>query len=130
MHMDLHRRPIRYCLQIRFCRKDKYHKCFCLFFIENVYNLMLVLRFPFQLKSYDGDKEATLTALVCFTQTQPFQQCLSDTTRYILNLSDYDLSDTESFVLSRGLNLGLPPRYLRKKKSSPNLSHCGHSFTS
>ena len=40
----------------------------------------------------------------------------SGTTRHILNLSDYDLSDTESFVLSHGLNFGLPPRYLGEKE--------------
>ena len=35
---------------------------------------------------------------------------------HILNLSDYDLSDTESFVVSHGLNFGLPPRYLCKEE--------------
>ena len=40
----------------------------------------------------------------------------SDTTRHILNLSDYVLSDTESFVLSHGLNFGLTPRYLCKEE--------------
>ena len=57
-----------------------------------------------------------------------FGNALSDTTRHILNLTDYDLSDTESFVMSHGLNFGLPPRYLCKEEISPNLSHCGHSF--
>ena len=33
-----------------------------------------------------------------------------------MNLSDYVLSDTESFVLSHGLNFGLPPRYLCKEE--------------
>ena len=41
-----------------------------------------------------------------------FGNALSDTTRFILNLSDYGLSDTESFVLSHGLNFGLLPRCL------------------
>ena len=45
-----------------------------------------------------------------------FGNALSDSTRYTLNLSDYDLSDTESFVLSHGLNFGLPPRYLCKEE--------------
>ena len=57
-----------------------------------------------------------------------FGNALSDTTRHILNLSDYDLSDTESFLLSHGLNLGCRPGICAKKKSSPNLNHCGHSF--
>ena len=33
-----------------------------------------------------------------------------------MNFSDYDLSDTESFVLSHGLIFGLPPRYLCKEE--------------
>ena len=45
-----------------------------------------------------------------------FGNALSDTTKHILNLSDYDLSDTESFVLSHGLNFGLAPRYLCKEE--------------
>ena len=45
-----------------------------------------------------------------------FGNALSDTKRHILNLSDYDLSNTESFVLSHGLNFGLPPRYLCKEE--------------
>ena len=45
-----------------------------------------------------------------------FGNALSDTTRHVLNLSDYDLSDAESFVLSHGLNFGLPPSYLCKKE--------------
>ena len=43
---------------------------------------------------------------------------LSDTTRHILNLSDYDLSDTKSFVLSHGLSFVLLPRYLCKEEIS------------
>ena len=45
-----------------------------------------------------------------------FGNALSDTARHIPNLLDYDLSDTESFVLSHGLNFGLAPRYLRKEE--------------
>ena len=37
-------------------------------------------------------------------------------TGHILNLSGYDLPETESFVLSHGLNFGLPPRYLCKEQ--------------
>ena len=44
-----------------------------------------------------------------------FGNALSDTTRHVLNLSDHVLSDTESFVLSHGLNFGLPPRHLCKE---------------
>ena len=45
-----------------------------------------------------------------------FSNALCDITRHILNLSVYVLSDTDSFVLSHGLNLGLPPRYLCKEE--------------
>ena len=45
-----------------------------------------------------------------------FGNALSDITRHILNLSDYDLSDTESFVLSHGLSFVLLLRYLCKEK--------------
>ena len=45
-----------------------------------------------------------------------FGNAFSDTTRHMQNLSDYDLSDTENFVLSHGLNFGLPPRYLCKEE--------------
>ena len=37
-----------------------------------------------------------------------FANALSDTERHILNLSNYDLSDTKSFLLSQGFNIGLP----------------------
>ena len=43
-----------------------------------------------------------------------FGNALNDSAWHILNLSDYDLSDTTTFVLSHGLNLGLPPRYFCK----------------
>ena len=46
-----------------------------------------------------------------------FGNAPSDTTSHILNLSDYDLSDTESFALSHGLNLGLPPRLFVQKRN-------------
>ena len=45
-----------------------------------------------------------------------FGNALGDTTRHVLNLSDYVLSDTESFVLSHGLNFGLPPRHPCKEE--------------
>ena len=45
-----------------------------------------------------------------------FVNALSDNTRHILNLPDYDLSDTESFVMSHGHNFGLVPRYLCKEE--------------
>ena len=45
-----------------------------------------------------------------------FGHALSDIARHILNFSDYNLPDTESFVLSHGLNFGLLPRYLYKKE--------------
>ena len=45
-----------------------------------------------------------------------FGNALTDTTRHVLNLSDYVLSDTESFVLSHGLNFGLSPRHLCKEE--------------
>ena len=45
-----------------------------------------------------------------------FGNALGDTTRHVLNLSDYVLSDIKSFVLSHGLNFGLPPRYLCKEE--------------
>ena len=45
-----------------------------------------------------------------------FGNALGDTTRHVLNLSDYVLSDTESFVLSHGFNFGLPPRHLCKEE--------------
>ena len=45
-----------------------------------------------------------------------FGSALSENTRHILNLSDDDLSDIESFVLSHDLNFGLPPRYLSNEE--------------
>ena len=45
-----------------------------------------------------------------------FGNALSDTTRHILNLSNYNLSDTKSFFLSHVLNFRLPPRYLCKEE--------------
>ena len=45
-----------------------------------------------------------------------FGNAISDTTRHTLNLSDYGLSDTESFVLSHGLNFGLTLRYSSKEE--------------
>ena len=45
-----------------------------------------------------------------------FGNALSNTTKHFLNLLDYVLSDSESFVLSHGLNFGLPSRYLCKEE--------------
>ena len=45
-----------------------------------------------------------------------FGNALINTTRYVLNLPGYDLSNTESFMLSHGLNYGLPLRYLCKEE--------------
>ena len=45
-----------------------------------------------------------------------FGNAFSDTTRHVLNLSDYVLSDTESFLLSHGLNFELPPRHLSQEE--------------
>ena len=44
-----------------------------------------------------------------------FDNTLKDTFRDTLNLLNGDLSDAERFVLSHGLNFGLPPNYLCKK---------------
>ena len=52
-----------------------------------------------------------------------FGSALSDATRHVLNLSDYDVSNTESFVLSHGLNFGLPPRYLCKEEIFPEFEY-------
>ena len=64
-------------------------------------------------KSKWKNKNERLLALL---RRDCFGNALDDTTRYVLNLSDYVLSDTESFVLSHGLNFGLPPRHLRKEE--------------
>ena len=45
-----------------------------------------------------------------------FGNALSDTTRYVLNISDYVLSETKSFVLSHGLNFWLSHRHLCKEE--------------
>ena len=45
-----------------------------------------------------------------------FCYALSDTTRHILNFSDYDLWDTERFVLLLALDFGLAPRYFYREK--------------
>ena len=62
-------------------------------------------------KSKWKNKNERLLALL---RRDRFGNALGDTTRHVLNLSDYVLSDTESFVLSHGLNFGLPPRPLCK----------------
>ena len=45
-----------------------------------------------------------------------FGNAFGNTTWHFLNLSDYNLSDTESFLLSHGLIFGLPPRYLYQEE--------------
>ena len=42
---------------------------------------------------------------------------MSDTEQHILNLSQYELSDLERFVLSHGLSFGLPPKSVSKEKT-------------
>ena len=64
-------------------------------------------------KSKWKNKNERLLALL---RRDRFGNALGDTTRHVLNLSDYVLSDTESFVLSHGLNFGLPPRHLCKEE--------------
>ena len=61
-------------------------------------------------------QEALNERLLALLRRDRFGNALGDTTRHVLNLSDYVLSDTESFVLSHGLNFGLPPRYLCKEE--------------
>ena len=41
---------------------------------------------------------------------------LSDREKHILNLSDYSLSDTETFVLGNGLDFCLPPRSVNREE--------------
>ena len=53
---------------------------------------------------------------------------LGDITRHVLNLSDYVLSDTKVSCCRMVSTLGCHPGICAKKKSSPNLSHCGHGF--
>ena len=69
--------------------------------------------------------------LLALLRRDRFGNALGDTTRHVLNLSDYVLSDTESFVLSHGLNFGLPPRYLCKEQIFAEFeSLVGTAFTS
>ena len=74
------------------------------------------IRFYRYLALLEGQTESKLKMkyerLLFSLRRDCFGNALSDTTRHILNLSDYDLSYTESFILSDGLNFGLPPRYL------------------
>ena len=56
--------------------------------------------------------ERLLVSLRC----DHFGNALSDTTRHILNFSNYVLSDTKSFVLSNDLNCDLPLGYLSKEE--------------
>ena len=77
-------------------------------------------------KSKWKNKNERLLALL---RRDRFGNALGDTTRHVLNLSDYVLSDTESFVLSHGLNFGVATQVsVQRRNLSPNLSHCGHSF--
>ena len=58
-----------------------------------------------------------------YSERDRFGNALGDTTRHVLNLSDYVLSDTESFVLSHGLNFVVATQVsVQRNKSSPNLS--------
>ena len=52
--------------------------------------------------------------LVSFRRDR-FGNTLRDTTRHVLNLSNYVLSGTKSYVLSQGPNFGLPPKYFCKE---------------
>ena len=78
------------------------------------------IRFCRYLASLDGRTESKSKIknerLLFSLRRDRFGNALSDTARHILNLSGYDLSDTESFVLSQCLNFGLSPRYLWKKE--------------
>ena len=49
--------------------------------------------------------------------SQRFGKALSDTEQHILNLSEYELSDLERFVLSHGLSFGLPPKSVSKEQT-------------
>ena len=46
-----------------------------------------------------------------------FGNASSDTEQHILNLSEYELSYLEQFVLSRGLSFGLPPKPVSKEQT-------------
>ena len=43
-------------------------------------------------------------------KSKRFGNALNDTEKHVLNLSKYELLDVERFVLSHGLNFGLPPK--------------------
>ena len=50
-------------------------------------------------------------------KSRRFGKALSDTEPHILNLSEYELSDLERFVLSHGLSFGLPPKSASKEQT-------------
>lgn len=50
-------------------------------------------------------------------KSKRFGNALSDTRKHILNLSEYELSDLERFVLSHGLNFGMPPKSVSKEQT-------------
>ena len=64
----------------------------------------------------DSKSKIKNVRLLAALRRDRFGNALGDTARHVLNFSDYVLSDTESFVLSHGLNFGLPPRYLCKEE--------------
>ena len=57
-----------------------------------------------------------------------FGNALNNTSRHILNLLDYDLTDIKVSCCRMVSTLSCRPGICAKKKSSLNLSHCGHSF--
>ena len=50
-------------------------------------------------------------------KSKRFGKALSDTEQHIFNLSEYELSDLERFVLSHGLSFGLPPKSVSKEQT-------------
>ena len=50
-------------------------------------------------------------------KSKRFGNALSDTEKHILNLLQYELSALERFVLSHGLNFGLPSKSVRKEQT-------------
>ena len=54
--------------------------------------------------------------LIMILRRKRFGIALSDGKKHIQNLSDYELSDTEEFVLGHGLNFCLPPKTVCKEQ--------------
>ena len=50
-------------------------------------------------------------------KSKRFGNALNDAEKHILNLSKYELSDVERFVLSHGLNFGLPPKSVSREQT-------------